>query len=108
MCEIAWRKITGTVICQPVAVLIRRRDLFVRVVCPFLLYCEVNMKEYLKISEVAEKWGIKERRINTLCLEGRVEGAIKFGNTWAIPKNAEKPKDARIKTGKYIKKAISK
>lgn len=39
------------------------------------------MNGYLKISEVAKKWGIKERRINTLCLEGRIEGAIKFGNT---------------------------
>lgn len=62
------------------------------------------MTGYLKISEVAEKWGIKERRINTLCLEGRIEGAVKFGTTWAIPENAEKPKDARIKTGKYMKK----
>lgn len=61
------------------------------------------MNEYLKISDVSEKWGIKERRINTLCLEGRIEGAIKFGNTWAIPENAEKPKDERIKSGKYIK-----
>ena len=62
------------------------------------------MNGYLKISEVSEKWGIKERRINALCLEGRIEGAIKFGNTWAIPDDAEKPKDERIKTGKYIKK----
>ncbi len=61
------------------------------------------MKGYLKISEVSEKWGIKERRINTLCLEGRIEGVIKFGNTWAIPENAEKPKDERIRTGKYVK-----
>lgn len=61
------------------------------------------MKGYLKISEIAKKWGIKERRINTLCLEGRIEGAVKFGNTWAILENAEKPKDERIKSGKYIK-----
>lgn len=61
------------------------------------------MNGYLKISEVAQKWGIKARRINTLCLEGRIEGAVKFGTTWAIPENAEKPKDARIKSGKYVK-----
>ena len=61
------------------------------------------MNGYLKISEIAEKWGIKERRINTLCLEGRIPGVVKFGTTWAIPEDAEKPKDARIKTGKYIK-----
>ena len=63
---------------------------------------EVNMNGYLKISEIAEKWGIKERRINTLCLEGRIEGAVKFGNTWAILEDAEKPRDERIKSGKYI------
>ena len=27
---------------------------------------------------------------------------MKFGNTWAIPKNAVKPADKRIKSGKYI------
>lgn len=62
------------------------------------------MTGYLTIAEVSEKWGIKTRRINTLCLEGRIEGAVKFGNSWAIPENAQKPKDERIKTGKYIKK----
>lgn len=61
------------------------------------------MNGYLKISEISKKWGIKERRINTLCLEGRIEGAIKFGNTWAIPEDAEKPKDERVKSGKYVK-----
>ena len=29
--------------------------------------------------------------------------AIKFGNTWAIPEDAQKPKDERIKSEKYIK-----
>lgn len=69
----------------------------------FLFSGEVNMNGYLKISEISKKWGIKERRINTLCLEGRIKGAIKFGNTWAIPEDAEKPKDERVKSGKYIK-----
>jgi DNA-binding transcriptional regulator LsrR (DeoR family) len=66
------------------------------------------MNGYLKIQEVAQKWGISERRINALCLEGRLEGAVKFGNTWAIPDNLEKPEDARIKSGKYIKTDNSK
>lgn len=35
---------------------------------------------------------------------GGIEGAVKFGNIWAIPEGAEKPKDERIKRGKYIKK----
>lgn len=43
------------------------------------------------------KWEISQRRINALCLEGRLEGAIKFGNTWAIPDDLEKSSDARVK-----------
>lgn len=61
------------------------------------------MNGYIKISEASEKWGIGERRINTLCLEGRIDGAVKFGNTWAIPDDANKPGDKRIKNGKYVK-----
>ncbi len=64
------------------------------------------MNSYMKISEASEKWGLSARRINTLCLEGRIDGAIKFGNTWAIPKDAEKPKDERVKSGRYIKKEV--
>lgn len=61
------------------------------------------MKGYIKIQEASARWGISERRINTLCLEGRIKGAEKFGNAWAIPDDAEKPVDGRIKSGKYIK-----
>lgn len=75
----------------------------IRRVVPFVYERGEFMNGYLKISEISKKWGIKERRINTLCLEGRIEGAIKFGNTWAIPEDAEKPKDERIKSGKYKK-----
>ncbi len=61
------------------------------------------MEGYKKTSVVAKEWGISERRLNILCKEGRIKGAEKFGNMWAIPSNAVKPKDERIKSGKYIK-----
>ena len=61
------------------------------------------MDGYIQIKEAAKKLEIGERRINELCLNGRIEGAVKFGNTWAIPEDSEKPADARIKSGKYIK-----
>ena len=63
----------------------------------------MRMNGYTTIHEISKKWGISERRVNVLCSEGRIEGAVKFGNTWAIPEKAEKPADARIKSGKYIK-----
>ena len=60
--------------------------------------------EYLSISQVSEKWGLSVRRIQTLCMTGRIPGATKIGSYWAIPADAEKPKDERIRTGKSIKK----
>ena len=62
------------------------------------------MEGYMTLKEAAEKWGIGARRINTLCLEGRIEGASKIGNLWVIPVDTPKPDDNRIKSGKYIKK----
>ncbi len=63
--------------------------------------------KYLSIAETAERWGICQRHIQTLCGENRIEGAIRIGRTWAIPADAEKPADARIKSGKYIKTAAN-
>ena len=61
------------------------------------------MKEYMTIKEAAEKWGISTRRVTTLCHEGRIEGVVKFGASFAIPTDSNKPADLRIKSGKYIK-----
>ena len=59
--------------------------------------------EYLTVKEIAEKWGISERRLQTMCKEGIVEGSKRFGRSWAIPEDAAKPVDRRIKSGKYMK-----
>ena len=53
--------------------------------------------DYLKIDEVAAEWGISTRRLQTLCAEGKIEGATRFGRAWMIPKSAKKPKDGRTK-----------
>ena len=60
--------------------------------------------KYLSTFEAAEKWGISHRRVSILCNEGRITGAQRAGSRWIIPENAEKPADARIRSGKYIKK----
>lgn len=60
--------------------------------------------EFITVKEAAEKWGLSERRLQTMCNEGIIPGVMKFGHAWAIPGDAEKPVDHRIKTGKYIKK----
>jgi len=59
--------------------------------------------EYMTIQDAAQKWLITERRVQVLCASGRIEGAKKFSRVCAIPSNLEKPQDARIKSGKYLK-----
>lgn len=61
---------------------------------------------YISISEAAAKWKISNRRIQVLCVQNRIPGACRIGNMWVIPKDAQKPIDARVKSGKYRKKAM--
>lgn len=51
--------------------------------------------EYMSAKEAAGKWGITPRRVQVLCAEGRIPGAWRLGNAWAIPINSEKPRDGR-------------
>lgn len=67
----------------------------------------IKPMKYLSVKQTSEKWGISVRRVNILCSEKRIPGATKIGFYWAIPADAEKPRDARIKSGKYIKLKIT-
>lgn len=59
--------------------------------------------KYLSAAETAAKWAVSKRRVIALCNNGRIKDAQKAGKLWIIPENAEKPADARVKSGKYIK-----
>lgn len=59
--------------------------------------------DYMTIKEAAKKWGLSVRRVQEICVNGKVPGAMKFGREWAIPKDAKKPEDKRIKSGRYVK-----
>lgn len=63
--------------------------------------------EYLSIKQTSDKWGISVRRIQVLCAEERIPGATRIGSHWAILADAEKPKDERVKSGKYVKEKES-
>ena len=52
---------------------------------------------YVTTKEIAIKWGISDRRVLQYCNAGRIDGAVKMGNTWLIPKDAVKPTDGRFK-----------
>ena len=58
--------------------------------------------DFMTISEASAKWNLSVRRISTLCNEGRIPGVVRTGYCWLLPKDAEKPADARIKSGKYV------
>ncbi len=51
--------------------------------------------EFMTTKDAVEKWNISERRIRKLLQDGRIEGAVKVGNNWNIPINANKPADKR-------------
>ncbi|HQM00924.1 MAG TPA: DNA-binding protein [Ruminococcus flavefaciens] len=56
---------------------------------------------YTTIKNIAAKWGITPRRVQVMCSQEKIPGAVKFGRDWAIPINADKPEDGRITTGEY-------
>ena len=53
--------------------------------------------DYISPKEASLIWGISERRIQKLCEERRIKGVVRFSKVWAIPKDAEKPADGRLK-----------
>ena len=65
------------------------------------------MSETMMVKEAAMRWNVSERRVSTLCKEGKIEGAVKKGKQWSIPADAEKPADSRVKSGAYIKKSVA-
>ena len=46
-----------------------------------------GIKGYISIREASYRWGVSE---------GRIPGASRFGRSWAIPENSEKPSDPRF------------
>ena len=53
--------------------------------------------EYITVREAAEKWGVSPRRVQYLCVNARIKGAVRFGSVWHIPKTAVLP-NARKKS----------
>lgn len=50
---------------------------------------------YMTAGQAAEKWNVSQRRVQILCAQNRIKGVFKLGENWAIPDDAEKPKDYR-------------
>lgn len=61
---------------------------------------------YMTVNQVAEKWGISDRRVRILCAEGKISGAYQEGRRWMIPVHAIKPADGRYKTASSLLERI--
>ena len=62
------------------------------------------MNGFIRVDEIAERWNISARQVQAMCKANMIEGAIKFGNTWAIPEDAKKPtRTSKFKPGRKPK-----
>lgn len=58
------------------------------------------MFDYMTVQETAKLWEISARRVQRLCKENRIDGAININRVWLIPKTVKKPVDRRLKENK--------
>ena len=58
--------------------------------------------KFLKIEEIAAKWGVSPRAVQLLCKDGRIAGAQRFGHAWMIPEDATRPIDRRTREGRVL------
>jgi excisionase family DNA binding protein len=59
--------------------------------------------DWMTPQQAAELWGISDRRVQALCANGQVDGAVRLGRGWLIPKISQKPPDGRAKNGRKPK-----
>ena len=62
---------------------------------------------YKTVKETAEAWGVTVRYVNMCVADGRIFGAVRMGNMWLIPKDAEKPVSKHVKKETQSKSLLS-
>ena len=55
-----------------------------------------GIKGYISIREASYRWCVSKLRVNQYRAEGRIPGASRFGRSWVILENAEKPSVPRF------------
>jgi len=62
------------------------------------------MDGYVTVNEMAKRWNVSGRQVQLLCQNGKITGASRFGNSWAIPENTLKPtRTGKLKPGRKQK-----
>ena len=63
-----------------------------------------KLNGYVTAKEMAERWNVSTRQVQFWCSEGKIEGVVQFGKSWAIPDNAPKPtRTVNMKPGRKSK-----
>lgn len=65
------------------------------------------MFEYMTAQEAANNWNISVWRVQRLCKENQIDGAMNINRVCLIPKTAKKPADGRYKINKEQKNEIN-
>ena len=71
----------------------------------FLLEAQMDkLNGYMTAKEMAARWAVSVRQVQFWCSEGKIEGVVQFGKSWAIPDNASKPtRTVNMKPGRKSK-----
>lgn len=51
--------------------------------------------QYITAAQAAEKWDLTVRRVQDLCKNNAIDGAVRWGRDWMIPADAHRPGDRR-------------
>lgn len=54
-------------------------------------------KQMMNVQQTAQQWNLSVRRVQALCSQGRIPGAVQFGRSWMIPADAPRPADGRTR-----------
>ena len=60
--------------------------------------------DYISVKEAAEQWQVSQRWVQKLCKENRIDGVLRFGHSYMIPKDWKRPVDLRYSINKPAKK----
>ena len=56
--------------------------------------------DMMTVAQAAEKWNMSIRGVQNLCRQGKLGGVERFGTSWMIPYDAQRPVDKRRKQAK--------
>lgn len=53
--------------------------------------------QYITAAQAADRWELTVRRVQDLCRNHKIHGAVRWGRDWMIPADADRPADRRRK-----------